>query len=178
VFCDGYGAGWLAGKGVFAKDASFDPAPGYPVTGRPESSGSGNVDLVRSIFAAWERGELRSVDWADPEIEFVFADGPDPGTWYGHDGLAEAFRDWLSAFAGFRLQASEFRELDDERVLTLSFAGGHGKASGLDIRQTEAKTAHLFHIRGGRVTKLVVYFDRERAFADLGLSSEAGSSGS
>ena len=108
----------------------------------------------------------------------MFADGPDPGTWHGHAGLADAFREWLSAFAGFRLQASEFRELDDERVLTLSFAGGRGKESGLDLRQAEATTAHLFHIRGRRVTKLVVYFDRERAFADLGLPSEAGSSDS
>jgi catechol 2,3-dioxygenase-like lactoylglutathione lyase family enzyme len=30
----------VPGKGVFADDASFDPAPGYPVTGRGESSGA------------------------------------------------------------------------------------------------------------------------------------------
>ena len=58
------------------RHASFRPAPDYPLTGRRPSSASGNVDFVRSIFAAWERGELRAVDWADPEIEFVFADGP------------------------------------------------------------------------------------------------------
>jgi ketosteroid isomerase-like protein len=136
---------------------------------------SANLDLVRSILAAWERGELRSVDCADPEIEFVFADGPDPGTWRGHSGLADAFRDWLSAFAGFRVQATEFRELDDERVVALTVAGGHGKASGLDLAQI-GKAAHLFHVRRRRVTKLVVYFDRERAFSDLGLATEAGSS--
>jgi ketosteroid isomerase-like protein len=139
---------------------------------------SENLDLVRSIYAAWERGELRPVDWADPEIQFVFADGPDPGTWRGHAGLADAFRDWLSAFSGFRLHASQLRELDSERVLALTSAGGHGKASGLDIRQTEARTAHLFYIRGGKVRKLVVYFDRERALADLGLPSEPSPSDS
>jgi ketosteroid isomerase-like protein len=134
---------------------------------------SANLDLVRSIFAGWERGELRSVDWADPEIEFVFADGPDPGSWSGHAGLADAFRDWLGAFAGFRLQASELRELDDERVLAFTRAGGRGKASGFDVGQTGTKLAHLFHVRGGRVTRLVVYFDRARALADLGLAPEA-----
>ena len=35
-----------------------------------------NVEIVRSICAAWDRGDYRSVGWADPEIEFVIVDGP------------------------------------------------------------------------------------------------------
>ena len=36
----------------------------------------------------------------------------------------------------------------------------------------QAEGATLFHIRDGKVTRLVVYCDRERALADLGLSEQ------
>jgi hypothetical protein len=57
---------------------------------------------------------------------------------------------------------------------------GRGKASGLETTQFTATKggAILFNLRGGKVTTLVIYFDRENALADLGLAPEAGSSAS
>ena len=128
-----------------------------------------NVELVRSICAAWDRGDYRSVGWADPEIEFVTADGPQPGTWKGLAGMAKGWRTWLSAWEDFRQRAVEYRELDDERVLVSFRASRHGKTSGLDLAQVHPLGAGIFHVREGRVTRFVVYVDQERALEAVGL---------
>src|SRR5438874_1111424 len=51
-----------------------------------------NVDLVRSIFAAWEQGDFSSSEWAHPEIEYVWVDGPSPGSWTGLAGRGRGLR--------------------------------------------------------------------------------------
>jgi ketosteroid isomerase-like protein len=133
---------------------------------------SANVELVRSIYAAWERGDFSSAEWADPEIEHVDADGPLGGGTGGIDRLGHGVREFLGAWEEFRLQADGFRELDAEHVLALDHRSGRSKTSGLELGQMRTRGARLFHIRDGKVRRLVVYFDRERAFADLGLAPE------
>jgi ketosteroid isomerase-like protein len=133
---------------------------------------SPNVDLVRSIYADWERGDFSSAEWAHGDVECVFAGGPDPGSWSGLTGMAEGMRAWISAWNDFRVEASEYRELDQERVLVLVRRRGRGKTSGVEL---QTKTANLFHLRGGKVSRVVIYLDREGALADLGLDPEGGS---
>ena len=137
---------------------------------------SANVDLVRSIYAALERGNFSSAEWAHPEIEFVLIGGPSDGSWSGLAGMSEGWRDFLAAWEDFRPEVDEYRELDDERVLVLQHYSGRGKTSGLELGQMHTEGASLFHIRAGKVTKLIHYWDRERALADVGLAPEAGSS--
>jgi ketosteroid isomerase-like protein len=139
---------------------------------------SENVELVRSIRAAWERGDYSSSEWAHPDLQYVFADGPSPGRWKGLAGMAQGWRDFLSAWEEFRSDAEEYLELDNERVLVLTRHSGRGKASGLELRQMKAKGANLFQVRAGKVIRLVMYLDRARALADLGLPSETHAAGS
>jgi ketosteroid isomerase-like protein len=134
---------------------------------------SANLDLVRSIYAVWERGDFSSAEWADPEIEVVLADGPTPGRWKGFAEMAAGWGEVLSAWEDLRAEAEEYRELDAERVLALIHNRGRGKTSGLELGPMHGRAANLFELRGGKVTRMVIYWDRERALADLGLAAEA-----
>ena len=130
---------------------------------------STNLDLVRSIYADWERGDFSHVEWAHSEIEFVIQGGPSPGSWTGLAGMGEGWRDFLSAWEWYRVEVDDYRELDNGRVLVLDHERGRGKLSGLDIGDIKAEGASLFRIRCGKVTRLVIYWYRDRALADLGL---------
>jgi ketosteroid isomerase-like protein len=76
----------------------------------------------------------------------------------------------------FRSEAEDYREVDDEHVLVLTRLSGRGKTSGMELEQTLAKGADLFQVRGGKVTKIVTYWERERPLADFGLAPEGSSS--
>jgi ketosteroid isomerase-like protein len=132
-----------------------------------------NVEIVRSIYKPWALGDFRSVEWAHPEIEFVIADfGPLVGSTKGLAGMAETWRTFLGAWEEYRCEVDEYRELDDERVLVLLHIIGRGKSSGVELGHVRTKAANLFHVRVGKVTRLVIWADQERGLAELGLSEQ------
>ena len=124
---------------------------------------------MRSIYDAWERGDFSSAGWAHPEIEYVVADGTDPGVWKGIPAMSATWRETLSVWGDVRTVVDEYRGLDDGRVFALLSWSGRGRTSGFDLADVPWRGANGFHIRDGKVTRLVLYWDRERALADLGL---------
>jgi ketosteroid isomerase-like protein len=136
---------------------------------------SANFDIVRSIYADWERGAYSDADWAHPDIEYVQADGPDAVRTTGLAAMAETHRNWLSAWEGFWAKAEAYRQLDDERVLVLWQVSGRGKSSGVDLGGIRAEGAQIFHVRESKVVRIILYLDRARAHADLGSTREADS---
>jgi len=130
---------------------------------------SENLDLVRSIYADWERGYFGRMDWADAEIEIEMVGGPEPGVWRGMAGAAEFTRGFLSAWSEVRLVADKLREVDDERVVALVHYSGRGSTSGVDLGQMGTEHANLFEICNGNVTRYVIYWALESAPAALGI---------
>ena len=128
---------------------------------------SENLDLVRSIYADWERGDFRHADWAHSDIEFIRKVDLDPERAEGIDGMAQMMRRYLAGWDEFRTgKVDEYREVDHSRVLVTGRMSGRGKASGAEV---EREFVTVFELREGRVARLTVYPDRDRALADLGL---------
>jgi ketosteroid isomerase-like protein len=128
---------------------------------------SANLDLVRSIYADWERGDFSHIGWAHPEIEFGFADGPEPGRWKGLGAMSQRFGDWLRSWRNFRATPERYIAVDGQRVLVFVHNSGFGRSSGVEL--DARSVANLFEVRDAKVTSLVLYMDRDRALADLGL---------
>ena len=138
------------------------------------SMASANLDLVRSIYADWERGDYKATGWADPEIEFVIADGPSPSRQRGVIAMTKAWGDVLEVWRDYRAVAEGYRELNDGSVLVATAFSARGRTSNIEVRQVLARGASVLSLRDGKVTKLVLYFNRERALADLGLTPKDG----
>jgi hypothetical protein len=139
---------------------------------------SENLALVHAIFAEWERGNFGSVDWAHPQIEYAIVDEPGAQVGWGVAAMRRTWREFLTAWDDYRVEAHEYRELAEDRVVVALRAQGRGKASGLDIGAAGGVrgSANVFHLRDGQVTRLFTYFDCDHALADLGLMTEVDAS--
>jgi hypothetical protein len=106
-----------------------------------------NVELVRSILAAWERGDYSSAEWADTEIEFKLADGPAPGNWQGLTGMAAGWRSVLTAWDQMRQIPDEVRDVDAERVLSLHHYRSWKEERTRPWRYAGRGSGHLPHLQ-------------------------------
>jgi hypothetical protein len=100
---------------------------------------SANLDLARSICAAWERGDFSSAEWANPEIEWVIVGGREPGSWTGRAGMAQGGRAGLDAWQDVRAEVHGYREPDGERVLAFLRMIARRKASGLQLGEVQSE---------------------------------------
>jgi len=82
--------------------------------------------------------------------------------------MSQRYSEWLSGWKDFRAAPEEYIVVDDERILVLVHNLGRGRVSGLTL--DERSVANFFEIRGGKVVRLVLYWNRDRALADLDLT--------
>jgi ketosteroid isomerase-like protein len=125
-----------------------------------------NIELLKSIYADWARGEYWRLDIFDPAIDFV-TDYPEKRSYHGPDGITEGWRSWLSAWNDFTTRADDVIPAGDGHYVVLVHLSGRGKESGVPI---EADAANLVTISDGKIVRFQLFMKREDALDAVGLS--------
>ena len=127
-----------------------------------------NVEIAKKALAARNSGDL------DRLVELMTGDVVidasrriiDPVTASGQDA-ARSFAAMLDEiWADQRVEAEDWIDAGDAVVVPIRLTN-RGRASGVPV---EARAAWVIHIRGGRISRLVVYQSRAEALEAVGLS--------
>src|SRR5215212_9460265 len=120
-----------------------------------------NVEVVRSMYDAHARGDYHaSLSFMDREIEFSQPTGePGAATYHGHEGVIQAFAQWLAPWDDYRVEVRGLTDLGDE-VLADTRHHGRGKASGVEVEQ---QIFQLWTLRNGRIVRARMYYEEAEA---------------
>ncbi|MDQ4117033.1 MAG: nuclear transport factor 2 family protein [Actinomycetota bacterium] len=119
---------------------------------------SSNVDLVKSIYAAFARGDVpavlatfdQDISWQTP------ATLPwSTGDYHGPEGVAEYFGQFMTALTDPAIVTDEFLDAGDQVVVH----GEERATSTATGRRFAARFAHSWTLRDGRVTRMRAIID-------------------
>ena len=130
------------------------------------------TELVRSGYDAFNRGDIEgSLTVLHPEIEWhtYIVPGPGGGTYRGHDGVRELWSDARRIFGDFKNIPEEVMEVG-ERVVAFVRVEGVGRESGVPV---EARIAHLYDFRDGKIARVQSFEDRDEALRLAGGEPQA-----
>jgi ketosteroid isomerase-like protein len=135
-----------------------------------------NIDLVRSVIDASQRGEMDEVFAAyDPEIEWRISALPAPisdfePVYRGHEGIRKFWRTWTEAWETPSFEYEEFIDAGDTVVSVLS-QRMRGRTSG--IEQDWNSYAQNWTIKNGLIVRIEFFPDRAQGLAAAGLPRTA-----
>ena len=128
-----------------------------------------NVDVVRQLLEAWNRGDLEgTVDHLAPEVEFrtagIFPD-LEP-TYWGHAGFRQFWNTFREGWESLPVQFERMEAIGDHRVLALLRFHARGR-DGVEVKR---QYAQLMTLEDGMVRQMVGFADHNEDLEAAGLS--------
>jgi ketosteroid isomerase-like protein len=123
-----------------------------------------NVELVRRVYEGWACGDFSGSDAFHPEIDFEMVDWPHQTRTRGIEAMGRTWRGTLSAWDDFRAVPLEYVDCGSN-VLVIKQIEGSGKESQAEV---SAETATVWTLEDGRVVRLALYWDTDRAREEAG----------
>ncbi len=113
-----------------------------------------NVEIIRSSFSAFERGELDKVLAAMSDDLITHRPALDDAIFHGKEGFLQATADWIENFEDWTLTLQEFLDAG-ESVVVRTHQTGRGETSGAEV---EMHIWFVFEMRKGKVTRVSFHF--------------------
>jgi ketosteroid isomerase-like protein len=126
-----------------------------------------NVDIVRTVFEAWNNADLDSVtDLLSEDIQWREIGGrPERQATSGRENLREGLESLFETWQYYRLEPEEIQDVGD-RVVAVLREVARGRSSGLEV---EGRWGYVITVREGRLTRVEAYRDPRDARAAVGL---------
>ena len=118
-----------------------------------------NIELVRSAFDAWNRGEVEA--FADHMVEDVawleVSGRPEGGVSArrGRNRLRHSLESLFEAWESYRLEVERIDDIGN-RVLAVVREVARGRASGLEV---DSHWGYLITVDGGQIVRVEAYRD-------------------
>jgi ketosteroid isomerase-like protein len=126
-----------------------------------------NVELVRRIYEAVNRGELDTANsYVHPEIEFhTYAQSPEAGVYRGKEAVLKYNRDLFAQFESIRFDVDELVDAGDRVVVvTTQHAVPKGGRQEMNVH-----VAEVWVVRDGLLAGRRSYSTRAEALEAVGI---------
>ena len=131
------------------------------------------IERLRASLDAFTSTGAIAGDLLEPDVELIQASSiiDTAGEFRGREGLLEALGELREAFDDLRFELEEAIPASEGRIVALMRVHGRGRGSGM---QLDNRIAWLITLREERVSRIVVYEEREEALEAAGLPRPAG----
>jgi ketosteroid isomerase-like protein len=131
--------------------------------------GASNIEIVRRMNAAFNRGDERWVGFYDPDVEFrTPPEWPEESVYIGHDGIRHAAGLWAASFNEYEWTIDRLVDAAD-CVVALHHHRGRIGDSGAWV---ERPLGAVYFLRDGKIVRVLSFFSWVEALEAAGVAEE------
>jgi ketosteroid isomerase-like protein len=129
-----------------------------------------SVETVRRVYEGVNARMEVPPELFDSDYEFDNTElWPDVVGALGFEAAQDTMREYWETFEAYRVEIDEVIHADEDRVVNVVRDGGRMRGTDAEVRN---RFVHVWTLRDGRIVRLSVHSDRERALEAAGLSEK------